>query len=69
MVATCVMLTLVHKRHRLQHYKEVQDYYYEQLEFVLLSSGFSFFGLVNSCFTASDSQLLRCTLQLRIGTM
>ncbi|KAI0067237.1 hypothetical protein BV25DRAFT_1877050 [Artomyces pyxidatus] len=31
MVATCVMLTLMHKRHRLASYQETRDYCYEQI--------------------------------------
>lgn len=34
MIATCIMLTLIHKRHRFKHYKEVRDYYYEQIRWV-----------------------------------
>ncbi|KAJ3761990.1 hypothetical protein EV360DRAFT_36592 [Lentinula raphanica] len=30
MVATCLMLTLVHKRHRLARYRELREYYLEQ---------------------------------------
>jgi hypothetical protein len=33
MVVTCVMLTFIHKRHRLERYKEVREYYYEQIRF------------------------------------
>ncbi|GAW10465.1 hypothetical protein LENED_012734 [Lentinula edodes] len=31
MVATCLMLTLLHKRHRLLRYRELREYYMEQL--------------------------------------
>jgi len=31
MTATCVLLTLIHKRHRYEHYKELHGYYYEQV--------------------------------------
>ncbi|KAJ4478960.1 hypothetical protein J3R30DRAFT_3289184 [Lentinula aciculospora] len=31
MVATCLMLTLIHKRHRLLRYRELREYYQEQL--------------------------------------
>ncbi|KII85258.1 hypothetical protein PLICRDRAFT_337586 [Plicaturopsis crispa FD-325 SS-3] len=31
MVATCVMLTFVHKRHRHENYKEIREYYTEQI--------------------------------------
>ncbi|KAI0034760.1 hypothetical protein K488DRAFT_44749 [Vararia minispora EC-137] len=31
MAATCVMLTLMHRRHRLQAYHETRDYCYEQI--------------------------------------
>ncbi|KDQ52677.1 hypothetical protein JAAARDRAFT_138239 [Jaapia argillacea MUCL 33604] len=36
MVAICVMLFLIHKRQRLRQYREIRDYYHEQLR-----SGFS----------------------------
>ncbi|KAF5334861.1 hypothetical protein D9758_014274 [Tetrapyrgos nigripes] len=31
MVAICILLTLIHKRHRMQHYREIREYYFEQL--------------------------------------
>lgn len=31
MTATCLMLTILHKRHRFQRYRELCDYYHEQL--------------------------------------
>lgn len=31
MTLTCFMLTLIHKRHRLQHYRDIREYYIEQL--------------------------------------
>jgi hypothetical protein len=31
MIATCMLLTLIHKRHCFDHYKEVREYYYEQI--------------------------------------
>ncbi|KAF8895988.1 hypothetical protein BD779DRAFT_1493331 [Infundibulicybe gibba] len=31
MMATCMMLILLHKRHRYSHYKDIQEYYYEQI--------------------------------------
>src|ERR1700722_16227802 len=31
MIATCMMLTLIHRRHRFDHYKEIENYYYEQI--------------------------------------
>jgi hypothetical protein len=34
MIATCMLLTLIHKRHRFDHYKEVREYYYEQIRSV-----------------------------------
>lgn len=36
MVATVVMLTLVHKRLRLQRYREIREYYEEQMKCVFL---------------------------------
>lgn len=36
MVATVVMLTLVHKRLRLQRYREIREYYEEQMKYVFL---------------------------------
>ncbi len=35
MVATVIMLTLVHKRLRLQRYREIREYYEEQMKYVL----------------------------------
>ena len=29
MIAMCMLLTLIHKRHCFDHYKEVREYYYE----------------------------------------
>lgn len=37
MVATVVMLTLVHKRLRLQRYREIREYYEEQMKCVILN--------------------------------
>lgn len=40
MVATCLMLTLIHKRHRLKRYRELREYYMEQLRRVFHHSLF-----------------------------
>ncbi|KIK68000.1 hypothetical protein GYMLUDRAFT_154772 [Collybiopsis luxurians FD-317 M1] len=32
-IATCLLLTLIHKRHRLKRYKELREYYQQQLRY------------------------------------
>jgi hypothetical protein len=34
MTASCLLLTLIHKRHRYERYKELREYYYEQVGYV-----------------------------------
>jgi hypothetical protein len=38
MAATCVILTLIHKQHRFENYKEIEDYCHEQIESVVQRS-------------------------------
>lgn len=34
MAATCIMLVVMHRRHRLQRYEEIRDYCDEQIRYV-----------------------------------
>jgi hypothetical protein len=66
MVATCVLLTLVHKRHRFGHCREVEDYYYEQIR---LAYPRILHHSVSSIPSACVVQSLLYTLLLRIGSL
>ena len=38
MAITVVMLVMIHKRIRLKHYRQLREYYEEQLRYVLLQN-------------------------------
>ena len=48
MTATCMMLVVMHRRHRLQRYEEIRDYCDEQIRYV---SGYLARRMVRSCIT------------------
>ena len=48
MAATCIMLVVMHRRHRLQRYEEIRDYCDEQIRYV---SGYLVRPMVRSCVT------------------
>ncbi|KAA1476214.1 hypothetical protein DENSPDRAFT_913393 [Dentipellis sp. KUC8613] len=57
MAATCIMLALLHKRHRLKAYRETRDYCYEQITYVSPISVNSVFASAEGCGHKQHSTL------------
>jgi hypothetical protein len=59
MAATCIMLVVMHRRHRLQRYEEIRDYCDEQIRYV--SSYLAHLhGRLRYSRTGCDSRFLDC---------